>query len=120
MKRRGDDNVRRMIDRGLENTSVTAVLIGLETADRPWVRYEIEKSYDRGNGLVGIYINGIEDRNRLSDPRGRNPFDVLGTNRNGSWIRLSQLGYRSYDWVLNEGYRNLPLWVEEAARQAGR
>jgi hypothetical protein len=32
-KRKGDDAVRRMIDRALENTSVRAVLIGTGTTD---------------------------------------------------------------------------------------
>ena len=36
VKRRGDDAIRRAIDEGLEGTTVTAVLIGRETASRRW------------------------------------------------------------------------------------
>ncbi len=43
-KRKGRAEIERLIDDGLRGTSVTAVLIGAETANRPWVKYEIEKS----------------------------------------------------------------------------
>jgi hypothetical protein len=43
-----------MILKHLENTSVTVVLIGTETANRPWVKYEIEQSIARKNGLLGV------------------------------------------------------------------
>ncbi len=48
-KRKGRPAIERMIDDGLKGTSVTAVLIGAETASRPWVAYEIEQSIKRGN-----------------------------------------------------------------------
>src|SRR5487761_1557391 len=56
-KRDGDAAVRRLIDDGLEGTSVTAVLIGAHTAGRQWVTYEITKSIERGNGLIGVRIH---------------------------------------------------------------
>lgn len=48
VKRQGDDAIKRWIDNQLQNTSVTVVLIGAETAQRPWVNYEIiEKHQSR-------------------------------------------------------------------------
>jgi MTH538 TIR-like domain (DUF1863) len=67
--------LKRMINEGLENTSVTVVLIGKETADRPWVQYEIEKSHGRGNGIIGIYIHNIRNFQQQADSQGQNPFD---------------------------------------------
>lgn len=58
-KKTGDDGIRRMIDKNLEGTSVTVVLIGTQTASRRWVQYEIAQSVNRGNGLVGVHINII-------------------------------------------------------------
>ena len=58
-KEKNDDAIKRMIDKGLEGTSVTVVLIGKETSDRKWVRYEIKESYKKGNGLLGVYIGCI-------------------------------------------------------------
>ncbi|WAM22797.1 MAG: TIR domain-containing protein, partial (plasmid) [Candidatus Methanoperedens sp.] len=63
VKRQGDVAVKRWIDRQLEGTSVTVVLIGSQTASRKWIRYEIQKSYEKGNGIVGIRIHQNKDQN---------------------------------------------------------
>src|SRR3954454_15604324 len=55
-KKKGDAAIKTMIDNSLKNTSVTAVLIGKETASRPYVKYEIEQSIGRGNGILGVRI----------------------------------------------------------------
>jgi hypothetical protein len=51
-----------MILSHLERTTVTVVLIGEKTAKRPWVRYEIEQSIARQNGLLGIEIHHLKDK----------------------------------------------------------
>jgi MTH538 TIR-like domain (DUF1863) len=66
-KRKGKDAIARMIDRNLQRTSVTVVLIGKETAQRPWVRYEIKKSIERSNGLLGIRIHHLKNQYGESD-----------------------------------------------------
>jgi hypothetical protein len=79
-KRTGNEGIRRMIDRNLRNTSVTVVLIGKETANRPWVKYEIKKSIEQGNGLLGIRIHHLKNQNRESElwpgPTPTVPFGV--------------------------------------------
>jgi len=52
-KQYGPAEIPRLIDTGLDGTSVTAVLIGAHTAQRDWVTYEIEQSIKRGNGVNG-------------------------------------------------------------------
>ena len=66
VQRQGEEAVKRWIDRQINGTSITVVLIGYETSGRKYVRYEIEKSYMDGNGLLGIYISKIflETKNR--------------------------------------------------------
>lgn len=118
-KKTGDEAIKRMIDNGLKNTSVTIVLIGTETSKRKWVRYEIEQSYIRGNGLLGMYIHNIKDRNGATDLMGSNPFSSLYIDQNGRQVYLSSL-YSTYDWVLNSGYANIGNWIEWAAAAAGR
>jgi len=66
-KKTGPEGIRRMISRHLKNTSVTVVLIGKQTADRPWVRYEIKKSVEQDNGLLGIRIHHLKNQKRESD-----------------------------------------------------
>jgi MTH538 TIR-like domain (DUF1863). len=69
----GKAGTRRMILEHLKDTTVTVVLIGAETANRPWVKYEIEQSIAHKNGLLGIYIHHLKDSNKRSCSRGPKP-----------------------------------------------
>lgn len=119
VKRNGDAAIKRWINKQLKNTSVTVVLIGSETADRKWVNYEIEQSYERGNGLVGIYIHNIENRLGRTSRKGENPLDNWHVEENGRRKYFSDI-FNTYYWKHNNGYQNLGNWVEEAAQIAGR
>ena len=99
-KRKGSDAVRRLIDSGLDGTSVTAVLIGAETAQREYVSYEIAKSLSRGNGLLGILIHNIKDRDGRSDVQGIVPEALRRTSA------------PIYTWE----YGKLGQWVDAAYR----
>ena len=46
------------------NLSRTRALIGSDVLGRPWVRYELLKSFVRGNSLLGIHINNIKGQNQ--------------------------------------------------------
>lgn len=103
-QKKGRAELGRLIQSALLGTSVTAVLIGSETASRPWVTYEIQQSVDRGNGLVGVRIHKILDQHGRRSERGSIPK------------LLEQGGYRTYDWDRN----NFGQWVEWAAIDAGK
>lgn len=119
-KLRGENALKQLIDDGLTNTSVTVVLIGAETSQRKWVNYEIWESYNRRKGLLGIYIHNLKNINGQTDAGGLNPFDYIYVeNTNPRIYLLSQL-YPTYNWLSEDGYRNIGLWIEDAARQAGR
>jgi hypothetical protein len=98
----GDDAIKRLIDNALNGTSVTVVLIGADTANRKYVSYEIEKSIGRGNGILGVRINGIKDRNGSTDLPGVIP------------AALTSIGAPVYTYE----YGKLGEWVEEANRRA--
>lgn len=104
LKRQGDPAIERWIDSQLDGTSVTVVLVGQHTCSSRWVKYEIEKSIEIGNGLLGIDISKIKDlQGNQSDLCGQIPK-----------------GYHFYLWFKNHGYSNMGNWIEEAARAAGR
>ncbi|BDP76418.1 hypothetical protein EfmAA242_06460 [Enterococcus faecium] len=65
VKRNGDIAIKNWIDNQLIGTSVTVVLIGKETLDREYVKYEIQESYKRGNAILAV-IDKTEDRNKLT------------------------------------------------------
>lgn len=104
-KEKGDAAIKKLIDAGLENTSVTAVLIGAETSTRTYIQYEIDESIERGNGLFGVRIHKIEDSTGNSDSWGSSPLPA---------------GYPVYDWKDDDGYANFVTWVEDAASAAGK
>lgn len=123
VKKRGDNAIKRWIDIQLNGCSVTVVLIGKETADREWVKYEITESYNKGKGMLGIYINDIPSwangDNGVVDMKGRNPFNDWYIEQNGRKIYFSEM-YKTYDWVLNNGRNNMQGWIDEAAINARR
>ena len=101
-KRQGDEAIKKLIDSGLDGTSVTVVLIGAETANRTYISYEIAKSLARGNGILGIRINNIKDKDGKTENPGPVPLD------------LANVGAPIYDWE----YGRLGEWVERAYRTA--
>jgi hypothetical protein len=117
IKKQGVDAVKKWINNQLDGTSVTVVLIGAETANRPWVNYEIQESIKRGNGLLGIYIHNVLDLNRRTDYKGKNPFDYITWTKTGRPISET---YPTYDWVNDSGRQNLSAWIEAAAKTAGK
>lgn len=104
-KEKGEAAIKTLIDNALLGTTVTAVLIGAETSSRTYVKYEIDRSIARGNGLLGIRIHNIQDFAGNTDTAGANPLPS---------------GYPVYDWVNDDGYNNLGSWVETAAKKAGK
>jgi len=106
-KKQGDAAIKKLINQGLENTSVTVVLIGAETSEREYVEYEIDQSYKKGNGLIGVYIHNIEDQSGFTDIMGEDPF-----------VKFGYKHMRTYDWVNDNGYENLGEWVDAARERA--
>jgi hypothetical protein len=96
-KKKGDKAIKALIDEGLKGTSVTVVLIGAETSNRTYVTYEIEKSIERGNGLLGLRIHNIKDQNGNTDFMGAVPSKLSG--------------YPTYSWTNSTDFAK---WVEDA------
>jgi hypothetical protein len=101
----GSTAVKRLINGGLDGSSVTCILIGSNTYERPWVRYEVMKSFRRGNRIFGVHINSIRGKNQLTKPLGPNPLKYLGVTfsesgvtrtlheiRNGEWQEYDEIG----------------------------
>ncbi len=104
LKKEGKTAVQNWIDEQLKGTSVTVVLVGAKTCTSQYVKYEIEKSIERGNGLLGIDVSKIEDlQGNTSERCGKIPK-----------------GYKFYLWNKDDGYNNMGDWIEKAAKDAGR
>lgn len=116
VKKKGDAAIKKWIDDNLFGSSVTIVLIGAETYTRPWVKYEIEESYKKGNGLLGITLHNINDPLTGKDYSGQNPF-VNVKDYKGTPLSYS---VPVYDWINENGRDNIGTWIENAAKRAGR
>ena len=120
LKLQGENAVRNWIDNQLKGTSVTVVLIGAETLNRPFVHYEICKSLQRGNALIGVHINGIKDmRTSMPSVKG-NVHSVIGNYKNGTPAYFDAVCDGIYDYVTDDGYYNMGDWIEAAARAHGK
>jgi MTH538 TIR-like domain (DUF1863). len=91
--------LKRLINKELDYTTVTVVLIGTETFARPWVRYEILKSIERGNFVLGIHINSIVDKNRQTKALGPNPFDYIGLSISEDGKEATPTEWDNNKWV---------------------
>ena len=106
-QRVGDDSLRRFLSEGLNNTTVTCVLVGAETCLRRWVRYEVFRSFMRGNGLLAIRIHAIGSLHSATAIAGSNPFDCVAFTVDGSVVRLKEIKTTGWQWSDDVG--TLPL-----------
>ena len=154
-KKESDDALKAFLRKGLANTSVTCVLSGTNTSQRRWVRYEIARSVIEGNGLLTVFIQGVENSKKQTTQKGADPLGQMGLYKSddrillaelkgGKWVQYSdytraipEAGLwcrapgtnqvtplsthcRSYDFVSQDGRKNIGTWIETAARSAGR
>lgn len=112
IKSSGDDAIKKWIDKELDGTSVNIVLIGAQTSVKPWVKYEIGKSWNKGIGVMGIYIHNLKNEHGLTDLKGNNPFDSFHMT-NSITYKLSNY-VKTYDWVSDNGQENIDNWIENA------
>jgi hypothetical protein len=95
-QREDDDVLKQFLLEGLRNTTVTCVLVGAQTTLRRWVRYEVFRSFMRGNGLLAVRIHSIADLNKRTSTAGSNPFDDLAFSVDGDRVRFRE--YMTSGW----------------------
>jgi hypothetical protein len=118
-KKHGKTALKRLINSGLDNTSNTCVLIGSSTYARPWVRYELLKSFRRGNHIFAVHINGIKGKDGNTKDLGPNPLEYVGVTysndgstatlwekTSGQWVEYLEIdGSSSYGVNVTSAYR---------------
>ncbi len=99
---------------------MTVVLIGEETLNRPFVQYEICKSLERGNALIGVKIHSIKDMRTQRTSYSGNTHSIIGYYDNQRPAYFDDLCDGIYDYTFDNGYNNLGLWIESAAKKHGK
>ncbi|WP_271591992.1 TIR domain-containing protein [Bradyrhizobium sp. CCBAU 65884] len=170
VQRKNPEGLKSLIRGGMTHASVVCVLVGTETWERPWVRYEIARSVIDKKGLLAVHLNRLRHHQRQApDMHGENPLDFMavGSPKQGLyylyervWRQVVQNGqltwgwqwekyskYSSpvplpkymqanppkvgfvvplsdvtaiYDYVAEEGHKNIGAWIDTAALRAGR
>lgn len=114
VKRGGEASIKKWIDDNLRYKSCVVVLVGEETANRKWVRYEIEKAWELGKGLVGVYIHNLKDPRTGKSSKGKNPFDQFEFDDGTKLSSVVKCYNPNPNDTYNEIKDNLEDWIEEA------
>ena len=114
VKRGGEASIKKWIDDNLRYKSCVIVLVGEETANRKWVRYEIEKAWELGKGLVGVYIHNLKDPRTGKSSKRKNPFDQFEFNDGTKLSSVVNCYNPNPNDAYNEIKNNLEDWIEEA------
>ena len=94
-----DGAIKRMIDKALEGTSVTVVCVTYGTKDRTYIKYEIDESLKRGNGLVAVRLHALRDQYGETGSAGAIPSQIAAN------------GFKAYKYTNKD---DLAVWIEEA------
>jgi len=117
VKKGGDASIKRWIDDNFKYKQCVIVLVGEDTSNRPWVRYEIEKAWNDGKPLLGIFIHNVKCPRNGTSRKGTNPFDTFNFD-DGSKLssKVSCYDPASHD-AYNDIARNMESWVNTAIAQ---
>lgn len=112
VKRKGEASIKKWIDDNMRYRSCVVVLVGEETANRPWVQYELKKAWEDDKGLLGIYIHNLKCPRNGKSNKGQNPFDQF-TFDNGSKLSSVVKCYNpSSTDAYNDIKNNVEDWIE--------
>jgi hypothetical protein len=123
VKRNGDAAIEKWISDQMYGKSCVVVLVGAETANRPWVIHEISKGWNDKRGVLGIRIDRLLNTSSQTSIAGPNPFEKVtftGTSRTLAGVAplKTPSGYDSKT-VYASIAENIEQWIEEAIEIRG-
>lgn len=121
VKKKGDKAIKEWIEDNMSYRSCVVVLVGEETADRKWCKYEIQKAWDDGKGLVGIHIHNLKCPNNGTCSKGPNPFEQFELEDGSKMSSVVKCHNPKSSDAYNDIKDNIEDWIEEAiaARKKG-
>lgn len=117
VKNKSSVEIKKWIDSEMEKRSCIVVLIGSTTSTRYWVEYEIKRAYELNKGLVGIYINKLEDKFGMQSNKGSNPFyNVFSRDghRLSYYVKCFDSNHSTSKFVYDDISNNIESLVENA------
>jgi len=119
---KSEASIKNWIDSQMSKRSCIVVLIGSTTYNRKWVKYEIQKAYELGKGIVGIYVNKLKDANGNTTTKGYNPFDYVYNKygyRLSNYVKCFDSSYSVSSNVYEDIKNNIEGLIESAISRAG-
>ena len=119
---KSETKIKEWIDSQMAMRSCVVVLVGHETSSRKWVKYEIEKAYKLGKGIVGVYIHKLKNADGEQDSKGSNPFYAMYTDsgeRLSKYVTCYESSYSTSSYVYDDIKEKLPDLIEEAISKKG-
>jgi len=118
VKRQGAAAVEHWIERNMEGKTCVIVLVGAQTASRPWVVHEISKGWNDGRGVLGIRIDRLLGTDGQPSTAGANPMakvSFTGTSRTLAGVApLKTPPGADSKAVYASINANIGAWIEEA------
>jgi len=114
VKAKGKAAIEKWIEEQMRYKEALVVLVGKETADRPWVRYEIIKAWNDRRKIVGVRIHNLKDPVTGTDYPGPDPFARIkfkdSTSTMAKYVTVHDPGQDAYNGIK----ANLKTWVANA------
>jgi len=108
VKYKSDETIKAWIENNLRDKSCLVVLIGEKTSERKWVTYEINRAWELGKAVCGIYVDRLKDVNGKQCSKGKNPLS--------SHIPIFETSYISSEYAYDDIKNNISDLVERAIR----
>lgn len=86
VKRKGYTSIKNWIDENMNYRSCIIVLVGEDTANRPWVQYEIEHAWKTGKGIICIDIHNLRNEKQEKGVQGPNPLELFYVDKDINFI----------------------------------
>ena len=112
VKSKSDSTVKTWIDDNLKDKSCLVVLIGEKTSERKWVNKKINRAWELGKAVCGIYIHKLEDVLGNQSSKGKNPL--------ASHVPIFESTYSTSKYVYDDIKNNIAELVEDAIKVRSR
>ncbi|MFC7500918.1 TIR domain-containing protein [Nocardioides sp. GCM10030258] len=115
----GTAAIQKWIDQQMAYKKAVLVLIGKETANRPWVKYEIQKAWADNRPLLGIRIHGLSSMGTV-DSVGGDPFSTAGVTGVPIFdpTKLDRYGKVDSQGTYNNLAANIETWSSQGVIQS--
>jgi hypothetical protein len=120
VKRKGDASIEKWIEDNMSGKSCVVVLVGADTASRPWVLHEISRGWNDGKGVVAIRIDRLLDANGRPAVAGANPLQKVTFKTSGRTLgdiaKLQTPSGADSKAVYASIASNIEAWIEDAIK----